>query len=279
MNKTWMILAVALSILGAVACGGDDAGTATSASTTGSDSTTSGSPAEIDVNVYFALNEAVGTAGRSVSEESPARAAIEALLEGPEGIETEMGMTSAIPEGTELLDLDISDGIATIDLSAAFESGGGSLSMLLRVAQVVFTLTQFESVDSVAFRLDGEAVDAIGGEGVMVDSVDRTDFTSVTPAVLIESPVPGASVTSPVEIAGMSNTFEGTVLYNVVDGEGLIVDDGFTTASAGNGTFGEFSITSAFDVDRGGTGAVIAFEESPRDGSEVNVYEVPVEIG
>ena len=52
-----------------------------------------------------------------------------------------IGMVNGIPDGTEVLGVDISDGVATVDLSEEFASGGGSLSMQLRVAQVVFTST------------------------------------------------------------------------------------------------------------------------------------------
>jgi hypothetical protein len=171
------------------------------------------------------------------------------------------------------------DGVATVDLSSQFAAGGGSLSMQLRVAQVVFTLTQFPTVDTVDITIEGEAVDAIGGEGVPAQGLDRTDFAAVTPLVLIEVPVPGQSVISPLEISGMANTFEANVEYAVTDGEGLIVDEGFTTATAGNGTFGTFAVTSEFEVERPGVGSVIGFETSAESGEQVNVYEVPVRIG
>ena len=142
----------------------------------------------------------------------------------------------------------------------------------------MFTLTQFDNVDTVEFRIDGAPVESIGGEGVMVDGVDRSSFTNVTPAVLIESPVPGEVVSSPLEITGMANTFEATVNYTVTDGDGLIVTEGFTTATAGMGTFGTFSATATFRVPTPGVGSVIGFEISPQDGSQTNVYEVPVDI-
>ncbi|MCD9625688.1 Gmad2 immunoglobulin-like domain-containing protein [Rhabdothermincola salaria] len=283
------ILTVFVLVVALGACGGDDqadesaststtAGVGTTASTTTTTSDEGDGPM-IDVRVYFTRDEAVATAGRTVEGPEVGRGAMDALLDGPEGIETEIGFFTAIPEGTELLDLDIADGVATVDLSSEFESGGGSLSMQARVAQVVFTLTQFDTVDTVQFRLDGQPVEAIGGEGVLVDGVDRSDFANVTPMVLVESPVPGDAVASPLEITGMANTFEGTVQYVVTDGDGLIVAEGFTTATAGMGTFGTFSVTATFEVPTPGIGSVIGFETSARDGSQINVYEVPVEIG
>src|SRR3990170_252090 len=88
-----------------------------------------------------------------------ARAALEQLLAGPTDAEAEAGLHSEIPEGTELLDLAIEDGIATVDLSGEYDDGGGSLAMFTRLAQVVYTLTQFPTVEGVTFELDGEPVE------------------------------------------------------------------------------------------------------------------------
>ncbi|MCB1028689.1 MAG: GerMN domain-containing protein [Microthrixaceae bacterium] len=228
--------------------------------------------------VYFAWNENVGTAGRSGVTANPT-AAIEALLAGPDEFETDIGMTSEIPVDTELLGVTTSGGTAVVDLSGEFQSGGGSLSMQLRVAQVVFTATQFDDVDQVTIHLDGAAVDGIGGEGVPGTEVDRGDFTNVTPAVLVESPTPGAEVASPLTVSGISNTFEATVNYSIADGDGLIVDEGFTTATAGNGTWGDFEFTSTFENAKPGLGAVIAFQEDAESGGQRDVYEVPVRFG
>ena len=204
---------------------------------------------------------------------------MEALLDGPDDLETDIGMTTAIPAGTELFDIDIADGAATVDLSGTFATGGGSLSMQLRVAQVVFTLTQFDTVDTVTVLLDGrEATEGIGGEGVPATGVDRAEFENVTPAVLVESPVPGEEVTSPITITGIANTFEANVLYTVTDPEGLILDEGFTTATAGNGEWGDFSVTAEFATERSGLGAVIAAQEDAESGGQRDAYEVPVRM-
>lgn len=81
-----------------------------------------------------------------------------------------------------MLGASVSGGAATVDLSGAFQTGGGSLSMQLRVAHVGFTATQFDGVDRVTIKLDGDAVDYIGGEGVPAVDLDRTGCTNVTPA-------------------------------------------------------------------------------------------------
>ncbi len=40
--------------------------------------------------------------------------------------------------------------------------------MYLRLGQIVYTLTQFPTVDRVQFRLEGKALTTLGGEGLMI---------------------------------------------------------------------------------------------------------------
>lgn len=292
MRRTLTAL-LALPLLAAmVACGDDDteAGdpTTTEASpTTDADGDPDGTGEDDDdgrtvatvATVYFARDEKVAAAGRTVSTPSTGRNAVQALLAGPDDLEADAGLTTAVPDGTELLDIDIDDGLATVDLSGDFAAGGGSLSMQLRVAQVVFTLTQFDSVDTVTILLDGEeAIEGIGGEGVPATGVDRGDVENVTPFVLVTSPVPGQQVGSPLTIEGISNTFEANVLYEVVGPDGEVLEDGFTTATAGNGVWGGFSVTVDLDIEGSGLGTVVAYQDDAESGERRDVYEVPVRM-
>ena len=59
-----------------------------------------------------------------------ATAAMTALLEGPGHLrDAAQTISTAIPPGTKLLGITIADGVATVDLSGEFESGGGSASV------------------------------------------------------------------------------------------------------------------------------------------------------
>ena len=79
-----------------------------------------------------------------------------ALFAEPTSPNAEAGWTTAIPPGTKLLGYNTGqDNVMTIDLSSEFASGGGSLGMQLRVAQVVYTATQFENVDAVRITIEG----------------------------------------------------------------------------------------------------------------------------
>lgn len=169
---------------------------------------------------------------------------------------------------------------ATVDLSEEFASGGGSLSMMARVTEVVYTLTGIDGIDAVVFELEGEVLDVLGGEGLLLDGPQtRADWDELAPAILVESPRPFETVTSPLEVTGSSHTFEGTVQIVVADGDGLIVFEGFTTSTGGNGVRGPFTETVEFDVPRAGVGALIVFEESAEDGSQINLVEIPIRVG
>jgi hypothetical protein len=65
---------------------------------------------------------------------------------------------------------------------------------------------------------------------------------------------------------------------NVTDGDGLIVYDQPQMATSGTGTRGTFDVTATFEVPRAGAGEVIVFESSAKDGSPINVVEIPVQI-
>lgn len=288
LSAALLLTAVTLAGSGLAGCGDKDddkATPSTQPSTTASTTTTTTAPSDTAapgvkkaVVVYFVEGEKIAASSRTVQSEGVARAALEAVFAGPNSTESAAGMTSAVPDGTKVLGLDIADGKATVDLDGTFQSGGGSLSMSLRVAQVVATLLQFDTVDAVDIHIDGEAVDGIGGEGVPANDLDAADIEDQTPAILPLAPFPGATVTSPVKVRGTANTFEATVQWAVLDGSGKVVEEGVTTATSGTGTRGTFS----FDVDLGdytGPATVKLFESSAKDGSEINVIQVPVTVG
>jgi hypothetical protein len=85
-------------------------------------------------------------------------AAIHALLAGPTRSERSTGMASEIPRGTRLLGLVIARGVARVDLSSDYENGASSRSLQLRLAQVVYTLTQFPTVRAVSLSVNGSPV-------------------------------------------------------------------------------------------------------------------------
>lgn len=217
------------------------------------------------VRAYFILGGPIGSAGLvPVLREVPAttavaRAAMNALLDGPSADErgASPAISSTIPAGTELLGLSIKDGVATVDLSGEFESGGGSASQIGRLGQVVFTLTQFPSVDSVAFRVDGRPVTVFGSDGIVLDGpagrADRTDpnismFESVLPAIFVEGPAWGAALGNPGRVTGTANTYEAWFMLGLYDASSRGLNEWPGHATCGTGCRGTFEATLSYAV-------------------------------
>lgn len=227
--------------------------------------------------VYLVRGEQVAPVRRLVpSTTGVARAALMALLRGPTVAERRAGYRSSIPVGTRLRSVAVSRGVATVDLNRRFEAGGGSLSMLLRVAQVVHTATQFPTVRKVAFRLDGKPVEAIGGEGVIVSPpVGRADFEGQAPPILVEQPLPGDTVRSPIVVRGTANVFEARLEIELRSGSGRLLEHRHLSATAGTGTRGRFAASIRLPSQATAL-RVVVYARSPKDGSPTHVVRVPV---
>ncbi|MGF1535529.1 MAG: GerMN domain-containing protein [Elainellaceae cyanobacterium] len=76
---------------------------------------------------------------------------------------------SEIPDSTTLLDLKVQPDGVYVDLSANFEQGGGSASMMGRLGQVVYTATSLDTDGVVFISVGGVPLEYLGGEGLIVD--------------------------------------------------------------------------------------------------------------
>lgn len=257
-------LLAALTLLVAVGCGGSDDDDASPAApppppppVTTAETTTDPAPETRDVAVYFVRDAKLGFAERSI-DATPrvATAALEQLLAGPTGAERDAGLASDIPAGTELESISISDGVADLELS-------NPLDQLGRM-QAVQTLFQFDTVERV--RLEG-------------DDYRPADVEESLPAILVEAPAPGATVSSPLRIRGTANTFEATFMVDLrAEGQGKPLVSHFVTATSGSGTRGTFDASFDFHADRTRPGMVVVYERSAEDGSVVNEVAIPVTI-
>jgi hypothetical protein len=150
----------------------------------------------------------------------------------------------------------VDDGVATVELDEELSAEGR--------AQIVYTLTQFPTVQSV--EIDGT-------------SYTRADFEDQTPPVLVESPLPFEEVESPLRVTGTANTFEATFNYELTDTDGRIVDENFVTATSGTGTRGTFDFTTdEYEIPFDGIGSLIVFERSAEDGSRIHIVEIPLRM-
>lgn len=249
------LLAVSIALLAAGCGGGGGEGSATATDT----GTTTTAPAQTaSVSVYWLLDGKVWPALREVEEtQAVARAALEELLAGPTAQEAdELSFATAIPEGTALESVTVEGGVARVELSAELADAP--------LAQVVYTATQFPTVEVV--EIQGRRL-------------ARTDFESLTPAILVESPRFFEEVANPLRATGTANTFEATFQYELADTDGRVVDRGFVTATSGSGQRGTFDFTtSRYEIPFDGVGALFVFEVSAKDGSRINLVEIPVRM-
>jgi hypothetical protein len=185
-------------------------------------------------------------------------------------------LTSEIPEGSELLGVQVADGVADVDLSARFFSGGDGPDLRGRIAQVVFTLTRLPEIDAVRFWQGGQIVGFDETVGVSYPVV-RADFPDLLPPVMIESPAYWASAgDNPLAVTGTADVFEATVSLELLDQDGAVLWQGTTQASCGTGCRGDFSAEIPYEVAEGQSGTLVAWETSMEDGSRLYQRRHPV---
>ncbi|PSB06841.1 spore germination protein [Pleurocapsa sp. CCALA 161] len=113
----------------------------------------------------------------ATSPEDALKEAFNKLLKQSPNLE----LTTTIPQQTQLLDLHITDNDIYIDLSQEFTQGGGSSSMIYRVAQVLYTATSINPQASVFLSIKGQPLNEVyplGGEGLLLEyPLTRQKFT------------------------------------------------------------------------------------------------------
>jgi germination protein M len=241
-----------------------------------SDSPTTGpSPAGTTiVRAYFLLAGPTGSEGlvptlATVPQtKAVSTAAMTALLTGSaiQGARFAQ-ISSAIPAGTTLLSLSIAGGVATVDLSSEFQAGGGSASVVGRLGQVVYTLTQFPTVKSVVIEVGGQKVTGPGS---------RVDYADLLPAIFVDRPAFGAAPGNLGRITGSADVFEAAFRATLVDSKGATIADQQVMATCGTGCRGTFDTTLSYVVTKAQWGTLRVWDASAKDGSPENVREYPV---
>lgn len=233
-------LATVLALVGAGCFGGSDntATTTTGPPTTSTPGTTTEPAATRSVRIYLVRDGKLTAEGREV----PATPAV-----GSAALKALLG--------DRPFELTVANGVATV-------TGTGTLSAE-GLAEIVATLTQFPTVQSV--EIDGKRL-------------TRLDIEELTPSILLESPLPGAHVASPVRLSGTANTFEATFLVEVLDRDGKSLSRRVVTATSGSGTRGTFDTDIGFDIIDAQPGTIYAYEASARDGRPIHQVRVPVTL-
>lgn len=145
----------------------------------------------------------------------------------------------------------IADGTATVELAKATQD---------QVAEIVYTLTQFPTV---------QRVNVAGRSGLT-----RDDFAAYVPPIFVESPAPGAHVQPTFHVSGTASVFEATLVVRLVrDGKVLTKQ----TVTASEGAPGRGTFTATFTTSPGAV-VIAAFSPSAADGTPQHEVEVPVTV-
>jgi len=105
--------------------------------------------------------------------ESIARQTVEELIAGPQ----DSDLLPTIPSGTILDDINIRDGLCTVDFSSELcdNYSGGLQDEELTVYSIVNTLTQFPTINEVRIWVDGQEIESIAGHVDVSEAMARND--------------------------------------------------------------------------------------------------------
>ncbi len=139
---------------------------------------------EKETTLCFIVVDSDGTVSRKFvkrnlpKSDSPLADAINALLAGPLQSEQDKNCMSLIPPGVRLLGASVKDGVAMLNFSETFEFNPlGIEGVIAQLMQVVYTATEFSTVKSVQFLIEGEHKDYLGSEGQWIGTpLARSSF-------------------------------------------------------------------------------------------------------
>lgn len=99
----------------------------------------------------------------------------------------------------------------------------------------------------------------------------------VDSSMLVQQPGNGEWFNGVVTVAGLARAFEGNIRIRILAGDRVLADT-FTTAAGGAPAFGIFAAEVPVAVERSTDACVQIFEESARDGSQINVVQTAVHL-
>jgi spore germination protein GerM len=191
------------------------------------------------------------------------------------------GFDTQIPAGVEVVSVRSDDGVRVVDMNPEFIAGSGSglLGDFTMLNQLIYTATDDELFPQVQFTVGGEPVTQFGTDGLDISGpLDRDAFIDQLNSVILTSALTGSG-SGPLTFTGDANVFEATVSLELVDSDGNVVYEDFTTATCGTGCWGSFSFhVQDFDFESTPVTARV-FWHSPEDGEPADVVSVPVAWG
>ena len=207
--------------------------TATNADAGGADSadSESASVATMSTVVYYQDNYGylVPVMCTIPYEDGVAKATLNKMIQSPENDmqAARLGLKTVLPEGTTI-DLDISDGLARIDLSKEVLNMADAAAESNMIAAIVQALTEFESVERVEFLVDGQKIDKLPHGTDVSGTFERGEINLETSVSTINSgelkpvtlyfPCESSSVVVPVTRMVYSNADVNTAVLELAKG-------------------------------------------------------------
>ncbi len=128
-----------------------------------------------DSNIYFIRVTDQGTIYpegviREVAyTNNPMTETLNTLLEGPTSDELNLGLLNLIPDGTRLLSAAVRDRVAYLNFSEEFRFNPmGFEGLMAQLQQIVYSTTEFSTVEGVQILIEGQLVEYLGVEGLFI---------------------------------------------------------------------------------------------------------------
>lgn len=273
---TGLVVAAAVIL---TACSGvspklDQSSTTTTPSTSVTTTThpKSPKPTTTQVALFFTRGTSLGVAHRSEPLASVRYDALRGLFAGPNPAEQVAGLGTVIPSGSLLEGLSFNGTLAYVDANTQFFSAASASVFTLRLAEVVYTLTEFTGVRDVQFYLHGATLPDIDGLPTS-RGLTRTDLAAAIDDFLIVNPAVGDTITSPIAISGISD-FSGTLEVQLTDGSGNLVVNTVATTTPGE----TFTYTYPFKASQVGSATLRVFAAPSGSSSSQLVASIPVTL-
>jgi spore germination protein GerM len=124
----------------------------------------------IEVSVFYLVFQSDETVKyipvkSSVKTNDKYSEAMKLLVSGPSSQMKSKGYQSAFPAGVKVHSVKVINRIAIIDLGSEIRENAVGDILTARVNQIFYTMKNFTEVDGIEIRIDGKAVNTLGGDG------------------------------------------------------------------------------------------------------------------
>ena len=132
-------------------------------------------PAVEEIKLYFIqFNEKtekmyLSPVVRKVEKKSVLENTIKELIKGPTPLEKKKGLLSAVPPDLKLNNVRIKNRIAELDFNGVIERGASGSILLNRIDQIVYTATQFPTINSIIIKINGRNQQSLGSDGLSIE--------------------------------------------------------------------------------------------------------------